>query len=98
LEILLLEVTVDIGSLSQIKKIGLQIIIKYFDEMIRGFSNREHLSPLIKRLEKRILDLEKVLTIEDPESNKENRCSLFEKPLIISSKYFMIICSPIFFI
>jgi hypothetical protein len=65
-------VTVDIGSLSQIKKIGLQIIIKYFDEMIRGFSNREHLSPLIKRLEKRILDLEKVLTIEDPESNKEN--------------------------
>jgi len=35
--------------------------------MIRGFSNREHLSPLIKRLEKRILDLEKVLIIKDYE-------------------------------
>jgi hypothetical protein len=33
--------------------------------MIRGFSNREHLSPLIKRLEKRILDLEKVIRIKN---------------------------------
>jgi hypothetical protein len=42
---------------------------------VSGFcSNREHLSPLIKRLEKRILDLEKVLTIKDDDSseNKEN--------------------------
>jgi hypothetical protein len=33
-----------------------------------------HLSPLIKRLEKRILDLEKVLTIKDDDSseNKKN--------------------------
>ncbi len=66
-------VTVDIDSLSQIKKIGLKIIIKYFNEMIRGFSNREHLSPLIKRLEKRILDLEKVLTIKDDESNENEK-------------------------
>ncbi len=53
------------SAISPIKRIGLRIIIKYYDEMIRGFSNREHLSPLIKRLDKRILDLEKVLTIED---------------------------------
>ncbi|WP_369177917.1 ATP-binding protein [Candidatus Thiodubiliella endoseptemdiera] len=66
-------VTVDIDNLSQIKKIGLKIIIKYFNEMIRGFSNREHLSPLIKRLEKRILDLEKVLTIKDDESNENEK-------------------------
>ncbi len=65
-------VSANIDNLSQVKKIGLKIIIKYFDEMIRGFSNREHLSPLIKRLEKRILDLEKVLTIEDNGSNKKN--------------------------
>ena len=52
------------NDMSPIKKIGLRIVIKYYDEMIRGFSNREHLSPLIKRLDKRILDLEKVLTIK----------------------------------
>ncbi len=66
-------VSVDIDNISQIKKIGLKIIIKYFDEMIRGFSNREHLSPLIKRLEKRILDLEKVLTIKDDDSNENEK-------------------------
>lgn len=58
-----------VSGLSEIKKIGLKIILKYYDEMIRGFSNREHLSPLIKRLEKRILDLEKVLIIKDPVEN-----------------------------
>lgn len=54
---------VNFDKLSTIKRIGLLIIIKYYDEMIRGFSNREHLSPLIKRLDKRILDLEKVLKV-----------------------------------
>jgi DNA helicase HerA-like ATPase len=57
---------IKVKELSEIKKIGLKIILKYYDEMIRGFSNREHLSPLIKRLEKRILDLEKVLIISKP--------------------------------
>ncbi|MEN9921091.1 MAG: hypothetical protein RLZZ517_69 [Candidatus Parcubacteria bacterium] len=54
----------NISNLSEIKKIGLRIIVKYYDEMIRGFSNREHLSPLIKRMEKRVLDLEKVLYVK----------------------------------
>jgi DNA helicase HerA-like ATPase len=41
---------------------------------VKGYSNIENLSPLIKRLEKRILDLEKVLTIKDDDSseNKKN--------------------------
>ncbi|VVM19748.1 hypothetical protein BSPWISOXPB_616 [uncultured Gammaproteobacteria bacterium] len=41
---------------------------------MKGYSNIENLSPLIKRLEKRILDLEKVLTIKDDDSseNKKN--------------------------
>ncbi len=61
--------TIAVNGLSEIKKIGLKIILKYYDEMIRGFSNREHLSPLIKRLERRILDLEKVLIIKEPVEN-----------------------------
>ncbi len=54
-----------ISRLDSIRKIWLVIIIKYYDEMIRGFSNKEHLSPLIKRLEKRILDLEKVIRLKN---------------------------------
>jgi len=64
--------SIDISDLSKIKKIGLRIILKYYSEMIRGFSNREHLSPLIKRLEKRILDLEKVLVIKESKSSEKN--------------------------
>lgn len=45
--------------------IGIRIKLKYFDEIIKGFSNIEHLSPLIKRLEKRIEDLGKVFVIEN---------------------------------
>lgn len=63
---------VGLSDISPIKLLGLRVIIKYYDEMIRGFSNREHLSPLIKRLEKRILDLEKVLTVKDDGSVEQN--------------------------
>ena len=67
---------INISGLSKIKKIGLKIILKYYDEMIRGFSNREHLSPLIKRLEKRILDLEKVLIIKDDVGDIKNNLTV----------------------
>ncbi len=64
---------ININALSSIKRFGLKIILKYYDEMIRGFSNREHLSPLIKRIEKRILDLEKVLiVVDDQYENSKN--------------------------
>ena len=52
---------ISIEDITYIKKIGLRIIFKYYDEMIRWFSNREHLSWAIKRLEKRVIDLEKVI-------------------------------------
>lgn len=61
-----------LDDISAIKAIGLRIIIKFYDEMIRGFSNREHLSPLIKRLDKRIIDLEKVLTTRDNDTADKN--------------------------
>ncbi len=55
--------SLQINWLSYIKKIGLKIIFKYYDEMIRGFSNREHLCGVIKRLEKRIQYLEEVIDV-----------------------------------
>jgi len=64
---------INISNLSQIKKFGLTIIIKYYDEMIRGFSNQEHLSPLIKRLDKRIVDIEKVLSVKSGQDNNSRK-------------------------
>ncbi|WP_298138638.1 DUF87 domain-containing protein [Flavobacterium sp.] len=51
-------------------KIRLRIILQYYHEIISGFSNIEHLSPLIKRTPTRINDLKKIITIQDFVSEK----------------------------
>jgi DNA helicase HerA-like ATPase len=61
LETLVNELNFGTGDVSEIR---LKIILKYYDEIIKGHSNREHISPLIKRLESRIRDLQKVIRIE----------------------------------
>ena len=55
------------GNLSNLSKIHLKIIYHYYNEVVRGFANQEHLAPLIKRLDKRINDLEKVIKIKTTE-------------------------------
>jgi len=60
------------SDISEVKKIGLTIILKYFSEIVRGFSNKEHLSPVIKRLEKRINDIEKVITVDEEIDSSKN--------------------------
>lgn len=66
---------IGLQSISIVKRIGLGVIVKYYDEMIRGFSNREHLSPLLKRLDERIKDIDKVVTLE--EDNQANEVKNF---------------------
>lgn len=53
-------------------KIRLRIILQYHHEIINGYSNVEHLSPLLKRTPPRINDLRKVILI----SNKEPELSI----------------------
>lgn len=52
-------------DLSILQKIHLKIVYYYYNEIERGFSNQEHIGPLISRLDKRINDLEKVIEIKD---------------------------------
>ncbi|MEK7570887.1 MAG: ATP-binding protein [Patescibacteria group bacterium] len=64
---------IDITQVTPIDEVRLQIVIQYYNDIIRGFSNKEHLSPLIKRLDKRIDDLKKVIeirTIEEIDGRK----------------------------
>ncbi len=90
--------TIDVSLLSGIKKIGVRIIIKYYDEMIRGFSNREHLSPLIKRMEKRVLDLEKVISVQGRERFVKNLTiiSLKDVNLDIRKMLPLLICKELY--
>ena len=58
-------------DLSDLQKIHLKIIYHYYNEFVRGFANQEHLAPLIKRLDKRITDLEKVIEIKSTNSSEK---------------------------
>jgi DNA helicase HerA-like ATPase len=46
-------------------KLRLKIILQYFDDIFRGYSNKDHLASLVKRMDNRIEDLKKVITIGD---------------------------------
>jgi DNA helicase HerA-like ATPase len=60
------------SKLNDLDKLKLQIIFQYYDDIIKGLANREHLSPLIKRMEKRFEDIRKVIEINDSISNQKN--------------------------
>jgi DNA helicase HerA-like ATPase len=57
--------------------IRFKIILQYYNDIISGFSNREHLAPLIKRLETRVPDIKKLVVASDNDS--------FGEPLIVVS-------------
>lgn len=59
-------------TLNKLDKLKLQIIFQYYDDIIKGHANREHLSPLIKRMEKRFEDIRKVIEINDNINNQKN--------------------------
>lgn len=62
------QLVIDTAAIGAIDEIRLQIVIQYYDDIIRGFANKEHLAPLIKRLDKRIDDLKKVVRVEVPDA------------------------------
>jgi hypothetical protein len=45
--------------------IRFKIVLQYYSDIISGFANREHLSPLIKRMETRVPDIKKLITASD---------------------------------
>lgn len=59
-------------TLNALDQLKLQITFQYYDDIIKGHANREHLSPLIKRMEKRFDDIRKVIGIEDDLGNQKN--------------------------
>lgn len=57
--------------------IRLKIVLQYYSDIISGFSNREHLAPLIKRMETRIPDIKKLV--------KPSNVEMPAKPLTVVS-------------
>jgi len=69
--------TIDTAAIDSVDEIRLQIIIQYYDDIIRGFANKEHLAPLIKRLDRRVEDLKRVVKVEEtPTADKKRNITI----------------------
>jgi len=53
-----------------------KIVLQYYSDVISGFSNREHLSPLIKRMEERVPDVKKLVEVS---------ATSYDQPLVVVS-------------
>lgn len=51
------DIEIDYAKVDEIRRIQLHFVFNYYDEIVKGFSNKEHLSPLLKRLGQRIQDI-----------------------------------------
>ena len=54
-----------------IPEIRFKIVIKFYDEAAKGYSHRDHIAPMIKRMDSRIRDLSKVIRVETPDDGVE---------------------------
>lgn len=68
--------TIPLANLSEIDQIRLRVTLHYYDDIIKGFSNREHLAPLMKRMDNRIEDLKKVVAIQEESQEQVERKNL----------------------
>lgn len=59
------KVELKVEEVSLLEKIRLKIVVQYYDEITRGYSNVEHLAPLIGRLDQRITELNKIIEVQD---------------------------------
>ena len=59
-------------NLSLIDRIRLKIVLQYYRDIFSGFANKEHLAPLLKRLDKRIDSLKKVVEVLDKPPEEKN--------------------------
>lgn len=55
--------TFPVATLPDIDQVRLKITLNYYSDIVRGFSNKEHISPLLMRMDKRIDDLKKVIVV-----------------------------------
>ncbi len=85
-------------NLSDLDKIHLKIIYHYYNEIVGGFANQEHLAPLIKRLDKRISDLEKVIEIKDESNSEKNFTVISLKDVNMDMKKILplLICTQLY--
>lgn len=54
-------------GLQDVDRIRFKIVLQYYSDIFNGFANREHLGPLIKRLETRMPRIKRLIEVSDNE-------------------------------
>lgn len=69
--------TIEADGFQSIDRIRFKIVLAYYSDTFRGYANREHLGPLIKRLETLIPRIKRLVTVSDED--------VLAKPLTVIS-------------
>lgn len=85
----------------EFSKLKLKIVFNYYNEIIKGFSNQEHIRPLIGRMFKKFNMLEKLITVvpeNSPIPGKENIVVVSLRDVNIEMKKILplIICKQLY--
>jgi DNA helicase HerA-like ATPase len=70
-------VTQDFSSVGDVDLIRFKLVLQYYNDVIVGFINREHIGPLMKRLDSRIDGIKKLIEVSEE--------SIASKPLTVIS-------------
>lgn len=68
---------IDPGALEDVDRIRFKLVLQYYSDIFNGYANREHLGPLIKRLESRMPRVKRLIKVSDQD--------LLENPLTVIS-------------
>ena len=55
----------DVASVTDVDLVRFKIVLQYYRDIISGFANREHLAPLIKRMQTRVPSIKKLIRVSD---------------------------------
>lgn len=55
----------DFSSVGDVDLVRFKLVLQYYNDIISGFANREHLAPLIKRLSERVPSIKQVIQVSD---------------------------------
>lgn len=58
-------VTQDFREIGDVDLVRFQLVLQFYREVIKGFANREHLGPLMKRLDARVPNIKRLITVSD---------------------------------
>jgi DNA helicase HerA-like ATPase len=68
---------ISFDEIQDVDRIRFKIVLQYYSDIFRGFANREHLGPLIKRLETRMPRVKRLIEVSDED--------LLARPLTVIS-------------